>query len=183
MPGTRVGLLLAAGHGRRFGAGDKLAAADRGRPVLGWAADALRGVALDARIAVVRNPALVPMLDGFAIVAPDGEDQSASLRAGVAAARALGTGRLLIALGDMPGITADHLARVIDACTDDRPAATLHNGRPGVPACIPGALIAALAGAQGDRGAGPLLAAMNPVGLALPAGARRDIDRPGDLLP
>ena len=179
----RVGLLLAAGHGRRFGGGCKLAALDRGRPVLAWAADALRGVALDARLAVIRNPALAPMLDGFALVAPDGPDQSASLRAGVAAARRLGAARLLIALGDMPAITAAHLARLVDACTDDRPAATSHDGRPGVPACLPGGLMAALADAQGDRGAGPLLASMDPLCLALPAEALRDIDRPGDLRP
>lgn len=179
----RAGLLLAAGASRRFGPGDKLLAPLRGLPLIGHAAQALRLLTLDHRIAVIANPALAPHLAGFDIVTIAPAAQSDSLRAGLAALDA--PDRLLIALGDMPDVTPDHLVQVLGRATDDLPSASFdghHEGsHPMPPACFPRACLPALRRLRGDQGAGRLLRDLPPAQLVQAAGQLRDIDRPGDL--
>lgn len=175
----RTGLLLAAGASRRFGPADKLLAPLRGQPLIAHAAQAMRALPLDHRIAVIANPALAPCLTGFEIVTIAPAAQSDSLRAGLAMAGA--PDRLLIALGDMPDVTADHLARVLDAVTGDLPAASHDGTHPMPPACFPRACLPALQELRGDRGAGRLLRDLPPAQLIRATGQLRDIDRPGDL--
>ncbi|MGV3695286.1 MAG: NTP transferase domain-containing protein, partial [Paracoccus marcusii] len=92
---TCTGLLLAAGASRRFGPSDKLLAPVAGMPLVAHAAQAMRATPLDDRIAVIANPALAPLLDGFRIVLIAQGQQSDSLRAGLSAAG--NPDRLLIA--------------------------------------------------------------------------------------
>lgn len=178
----RTGLLLAAGASRRFGADDKLLALRDGRPLVAHAAQALRDAGLSDRVAVIANPALAPWLDGFRIVTvPPGGGQSDSLRAGLA--QAGGWDRLLIALGDMPDVTAAHLDRLMARATD-RLAACSHDGTaPLPPACFPRASLPALEALRGDRGAGALLGALPPGQHVAAPKLLRDIDRPLDLAP
>ena len=176
-----AGILLAAGHGRRFGQGNKLLADWRGMPVVVHAARALRGAAPDQLIAVVRDARVAALLPGFRIVmAAEAEAMSDSLRLGLAAAQA---DKALIVLGDMPAVPPAHLAALVRACTPARAAASgwpaPDRPRPGVPACLPRAMFAAATRIEGDQGARDLLAGAALV--ALPDGAGRDIDRPEDL--
>ncbi|MGP9805263.1 nucleotidyltransferase family protein [Paracoccus sp. NSM] len=182
--GGTTALLLAAGASRRFGAEDKLIAHHRGQPLIAHGAAALRATRLAQRIAVIANPALIPHLAGFRIVTlPPGTAplHSTSLRAGLAAAGQ--PDRLLIALGDMPGITPAHLQAIIDRTTPDRPAAST-NGRAILPpACFPRAVLPRLAALTGDRGAASLLRDLPEGQLILAPDLLADIDSPGDLAP
>lgn len=176
--GPVAGVLLAAGHSRRWGPGNKLLAAHAGQPLVCHAAATLRRAPVALRAAVLRDAAVAALLDGLAPIAPDGEDQSGSLRAAAGWAAERGAGRLLILLGDMPALSDATVAAVIAAC-DDRPAAVRHpDGRPGVPACFPAALLPRLAALRGDRGAGALLDGCRIV--HAPAAELLDVDRPGD---
>lgn len=176
-----AGILLAAGHGRRFGQGNKLLADWHGTPVVVHAAQALRGAAPDQLIAVVRDARVAALLPGFRIVmAREAESMSDSLRLGLAAAQA---DKALIVLGDMPAVPPAHLAALVRACAPDRAAASAWHApdklRPGVPACLPRAMFAAARRIRGDQGARELLA--DATLLPLPEGAGQDIDRPEDL--
>ena len=177
-------VLLAAGASRRFGAADKLLAGLRGRPLVAHAAAALRQSGLAPLIAVTTNPQVAALLPEFRIVRPDLPDpaQSDSLRAGIAAARALGAARVVVALGDMPDVPPDLLRAVAARATDTLPAAATDGARVLPPACFPAALFDALLVARGDRGARGLLAGL-PEAQRVPAapGALRDIDTPADL--
>ncbi|WCR11621.1 nucleotidyltransferase family protein [Paracoccus stylophorae] len=175
----RAGLLLAAGASRRFGADDKLLATLRGRPLIAHAADALRATPLDRRLAVIANPALTPHLDGFQVLHLQSAAQSDSLRAGL---MALGRpDRVLIVLGDMPGVGADHLRRVLAAATDDRPSASRDHGPPMPPACFPAGWLDRLTSLTGDRGAGSLIRDLPDDALIDASGRLGDIDSADDL--
>lgn len=175
----RTGLLLAAGASRRFGPEDKLLAPVAGLPLLAHAARALRQVALDHRLAVIANPALAPLLEGFRIIRIPPGQHSDSLRAGLAAAGA--PDRLLIALGDMPDVTATHLEQVMALARDGQPACS-HDGAAMLPpACFPRAWLPRLTGLSGDQGAGRLLRDLAPDRAVAAPGLLRDIDRPDQI--
>ena len=175
----RAGLLLAAGASRRFGTDDKLLACLRGRPLLSHAADALRQVPLDRHVAVISNPDLGSLLNGFEVVVIPQGGQSDSLKAGVAH---LGRpDRLLIVLGDMPDVTPLLLSQVLARATDDGPSASHDSQRPMPPACFPRSQLPSLAAMSGDRGAGRLLRQLPPERLIAAPGQLRDIDRPDQI--
>lgn len=177
----RTGLLLAAGASRRFGPQDKLSAPFRDRPLVTHAADALRNVPLDRRIAVIAKPAIAPLLDGFQIVLIPPGQQSDSLRAGLAAAGQ--PDRLLIALGDMPDVTAAHLTRILIAATDKLPACSHDGTAPLPPACFPQARLADLHDLTGDQGAARLLHDLPPAQYIDARSLLRDIDTPDQIAP
>ena len=185
-PGPAVmGLLLAAGQGTRFGPGNKLLADWKGRPVVAAAALALRRAVDGPCLAVVRDARVAALLPGFTILRMTGpaEDMAASLARGIAHAAELRAARVLVVLGDMPCVPVTHLMRLIRAATDSRPAASGHDGRPGVPACLPARLFPAALAASGDMGARRLLSAAGALTIPLAPAARHDIDRPRDLRP
>ncbi|WP_299360692.1 NTP transferase domain-containing protein [uncultured Paracoccus sp.] len=177
--GPVAGVLLAAGHSRRWGPGNKLLAEYAGRPLVCHAAATLQRAPVALRAVVLRDAAVADLLSDLIHIAPDGDDQSGSLRAAAGWAAAQGAGRLLILLGDMPALSDATVAAVIDAC-DDRPAAVRHpDGRPGVPACFPATAFPLLSTLQGDRGAGALLDECRII--QAPPAELLDVDRPGDL--
>lgn len=181
---TAAGLLLAAGESRRFGPDDKLLAPLEGRPLVAHAALMLRAAGLAPLIAVVSSDSVAAMLGGFTVIRlPEGPaEQSRSLAAGVAEAEARGVSRLLVALGDMPRVTADLVAGVIARCPAGGASAATDGSRPMPPACFDRALFADLRAATGDRGAAHILRGLAPGALvAAPAGTLTDVDTPEAL--
>ncbi|HEV2812037.1 MAG TPA: NTP transferase domain-containing protein, partial [Solirubrobacteraceae bacterium] len=75
------------------------------------------------------------------------EGQAASLRCGLAALR--GSERVVVLVGDQPGVTAAAIDRLADAPPGSRAA---YGGRPGHPAVLGRELIAAAQRLEGDRG-------------------------------
>ncbi|MEU3557873.1 nucleotidyltransferase family protein [Streptomyces fragilis] len=139
-----VGLLLAAGGGRRLGGRPKALLEDRGALLVERAAHALRAggcarvhVVLGAGAEEVRARARLP---GCVLVdSPDWQQgMGASLRAGLASLEGTGAEAALVLLVDQPGIGAPAVRRV-------REAALAEGARE-----LPGALVsAAYAGARG----------------------------------
>ena len=176
---TTAGVLLAAGQSCRFGDDDKLLATYKGRPLVSYAADAMRAANLDLRFAVVSNREVESELAGFELVAPqDGEvSLSASLRAGIRAADRAGAERVLVALGDMPGMSQDHFDQLIRRCSQETPSATRSGSGPGVPACFPRSSFSRLMGLSGDVGGRGLLRDLpNESVVQMHADALLDID-------
>ena len=155
----RCGLVLAAGRSSRFGAADKLLADLGGKPLAAHAADAMRAVALDHRLAVVADRAVGALFGGFEVLTVTASEapQSRSLALGARRAKALGADRLLVALSDMPLVDAGLLASVLARCTDARPSAATDGARISPPACFPADRLDPLARLEGDRGAAALL--------------------------
>ena len=154
-------LMLAAGQSRRFGAADKLTALLHGQPVIGHILAAQAGLTAK-RVAVVGpDSAAAGLLSaaGFRLVvnpAPD-SGQGASLALGAAA---VGCGRVLVMLGDMPFVTHDLLSRL---ATCERRAVADDGQRRSPPALFLAADRPALLAAKGERGARELLAEADPV--------------------
>ena len=179
-----VGVLLAAGVSSRFGSADKLLAPYLGRPLIVHAADAMRAAGLDRLLAVVSSRDVAAALDGFECVWPEAgqASMSASIRAGIRRAEDTGAQCALIALGDMPGITSDHLSMLVEACTAEMPAATTDGERSMAPACFPRRLFPLLASLDGDAGARTLLRDLPAERLvAASAAALIDMDAPEDF--
>ena len=83
---------------------------------------------------------------------------SSSIRAGLAALPA-GCEAVLVLLGDQIAVTAEDLRRLIDAwkTNKDAIAASVYDGRTGVPAIFPHAYFSELAELRGDTGARAIL--------------------------
>ncbi|MFI0976827.1 NTP transferase domain-containing protein [Streptomyces sp. NPDC021093] len=155
-----VGLLLAAGGGRRLGGRPKALLEHRGRPLVEHAVRVLREggcaqvyVVLGAAAEQVRARA---RLDGCVTVDnPDWSDgMGTSLRAGLNSLESEGTWTTaLVSLVDQPGIGPEAVARVLGA---DRTglAAAAYDGRRGHPVLFAADRWAEIArAAVGDRGA------------------------------
>ncbi|MFF0434288.1 NTP transferase domain-containing protein [Streptomyces sp. NPDC004327] len=164
-----VGLLLAAGGGRRLGGRPKALLAYRGRPLVEHAVRVLREggceavhVVLGAAAERVRREARLP---GCVLVDnPEwAEGMGSSLRAGLAslAAGPGGAEAVLVSLVDQPGIGAAAVARVRGAYrTRESLAAASYGGRRGHPVLFGAAHRAGIAAAAvGDRGARDYLTA------------------------
>lgn len=155
----RAGMVLAAGRSRRFGAQNKLLARFRGIPLAAHSARAMRLAALDRRLAVVADPAVAELFDGFDLIWLEGSEseQSDSLRAGAARAREIGADRLLVALADMPLVPGRLMDGVLDRASDTTPSAASDGTCCAPPACFPRCLFPELENLRGDHGAGELL--------------------------
>jgi CTP:molybdopterin cytidylyltransferase MocA len=172
-----VGLVLAAGEGRRFGGPKQLARVD-GRPLV---EHALAAVAALDRVVVVLGahadeiragaelgPAEVVVCDDWA------EGMGASLRAGLAAAG--DAGEVVVVLADQPFITPAAVERVRTAAGDA--ARATYGGAPGHPVVLRRALLARAGGLRGDAGfRGVAMTEVECGDLADP----RDIDTQADL--
>ena len=183
-----VGLLLAAGHGRRFG-GDKLLQplAD-GTPVAVAAARALKAACADS-IAVLRpeQDALAALLEaeGLRVVrcAAARSGMGYSLAAGVAASRdARGW---LVALADMPCIRVATLQAVAELIGGGAAlAAPSYAGRRGHPVGFAARWRGALLALEGDEGARAILQQSRFLLHVLETddpGVLQDVDSPADL--
>ncbi len=185
-------LLLAAGASSRMGGADKLLqpvagqallarmlarAEATGRPVL----VALPGPG-HARAAILGDSGACPVW-----VANAAEGMAASIRAGIAALPEGCTG-VMILPADMPELTAEDLAIMLDAFDTAPPPrpilrATDARGVPGHPVVFPPDLFAALRDLRGDAGARGVIAAHRARLRLLPLPGRHattDLDTPED---
>ncbi len=181
-----VGVLLAAGAGRRFGGGKLLARLADGTP-LALAASRALSAGVDRALAVVApgDGALAALLEaaGLAVVInPDpARGMGSSLAAGVAAAP--GAAGWVIALGDMPWVPAQVVAQVTEALRAGALiAAPECDGCRGHPVGFAATLGPELLRISGDRGGRELA---ERYGLQVvptrDRGVLRDVDRPEDL--
>jgi CTP:molybdopterin cytidylyltransferase MocA len=186
-----VGVLLAAGAGRRFGGAKQLAPLD-GRPLLQHAIDTACGCAGLDRVVVVLGAeadavaAAVDARRAELIRTGDWEEGlAASLRAGIAAA---GDAEwIVITLGDEPALPPAALDAVVSAArtapAEAEAVRARWAGRPGHPVALRGRLAArADSELRGDVGARALLEAANVLDVdCTPFGAPHDVDTPADL--
>ncbi|MFE5086148.1 nucleotidyltransferase family protein [Streptomyces mirabilis] len=156
-----VGLLLAAGGGRRLGGRPKALLEHRGRPLVEYAVGVLRAagctrvhVVLGARADAVRERA---RLDGCVLVDnPEWEHgMGSSLRAGLGSLAGTGARAALVSLVDQPGIGPRAVARVLAGYQDDTSlVSAAYGGVRGHPVLFGAAHWAGVAAsATGDRGA------------------------------
>ncbi|MFF5364395.1 NTP transferase domain-containing protein [Streptomyces scabiei] len=181
-----VGLLLAAGGGRRLGGRPKALLTHRGRPLVEHAAGVLRAggctrihVVLGAEAATVRARAELP---GCVLVDnPEwAEGMGSSLRAGLASLAGTDAGAALVSLVDQPGIGPEAVARVLAAYgSRDSLAAAAYDGVRGHPVLFGAAHWTGVAeSATGDRGA---RAYLRDHGGALTLVECGDVARPYDI--
>ncbi|MEO1222198.1 MAG: nucleotidyltransferase family protein [Pseudomonadota bacterium] len=180
---TTVGVLLAAGQSRRFGAEDKLLTEFNGRPLVTHAGRTLAKAGCDYALAVTSNPAVTHALPGLrAVEISPGQPQSTSLRAGVEAAIDLGAGRLLVVLGDMPLVTTQTLNDVLARAAEHGLSATTDGSRRMPPISFERTRFPELLRLSGDRGARHILHQIPQHACVLVSKEElRDIDTPEDV--
>ena len=184
-----VGILLAAGAGRRFGGGKLLHRLPDGVPV-GVAAAASLLPACVRLLAVVRpgDDELAALLsaEGCEIVICREADggMGHSLAAGVRAS--VDAAAWLVALADMPFIAAaSHKAVSSRLRAGASLVASRYQGQRGHPVGFSSAWLAQLAALEGDQGARSILSQHGDLVTLCDVddpGVIRDIDRPGDLI-
>lgn len=185
-----VGILLAAGQGRRFGADKLLHPLPDGTPLALAAARALKA-ACPRAVAVLRpdQTSLSALLTdaGLAIViCPEaGAGMGHSLAAGVAATQ--DADAWLVALADMPFVRSTTHARIVAALADGASlAAPTFNGQRGHPVGFTAEWRDALLALSGDVGARAILSRhANRLSLidGDDPGVLCDVDTPADLAP
>lgn len=183
-----VGIVLAAGGGRRFG-GPKALAAYEGRLLVERAVDTLRVSGCDPVLVVLgaaadRVRAEADLGDAIPVDNPDwASGMGSSLRAGLAAAARTDAEAAAIVLVDMPGITAAAVARVAAGAGPATLAMGGYAGRRGHPVVAGRDHWTGIAArAEGDVGARPYLKA-HPVTVVPVDDVARDFDLdvpPGD---
>ena len=144
--------VLAGGKASRFG-GVKLDADLGGKPLGKWICDTADGAAWKHRFIVTScsAPDFVSALAGWQRVENADADQGIGTSIAAAAKAARGCERLLIALADMPLVSAAHL-RAISTRTG-LTFTQYPNGRIGVPAAFPERCFAPLERLSGEQGA------------------------------
>ena len=113
-------VLLAAGRGTRFGdIGCKLDEPFLNHPLGLHVAVALEDMPFRERIVVTGTAKLDYAAHGFRVLVNDDPAQgmASSIRIGTECARARGAEAVLVALADMPRVTAAHIHRLFDAST------------------------------------------------------------------
>jgi molybdenum cofactor cytidylyltransferase len=175
-------VLLAAGRSRRFGRTDKLAERFLDQPLAYHVVTALEAMPFHCRIAVVCRTSLDFAARGYTMVEnPSAEDgQAGSVRLGVQAAMDQGASAALIALADMPRVTAAHIYRLLDAAEGPDAVVASSNGvHPTPPALFGANLFPELLRSSGDEGARALLRGGRHV--LTRADELIDVDTPEDL--
>jgi molybdenum cofactor cytidylyltransferase len=196
---TFAGLILAAGSGTRFGGG-KMRARLEGRPLVAHVIATARAVGLGRLVLVlgadataVRADLLTADPDALAgvlvAINPAAERGLAtSLRLGLALTTAdPPPDGVIILLGDQPRVRSDVIAAVMAAASAAPPdaravAPTYHDDAAPNPVLLLPQAWPLVAGLEGDRGIGPLLALRPDLVVRVPAaGSNPDVDTPKDL--
>lgn len=155
---TIAAVLLAAGRSTRFGTADKLAASLGDRPLARHAADMLATLPLAARFVVCgAEPPAWPGFEAIVNARPEA-GLAHSIAIGIAAARRSGVAAVMVALADMPFVTARHMTRLLDRHDGPRTLVASSDGVHRMPPALFGAgWFDALERLSGDRGARSLL--------------------------
>jgi molybdenum cofactor cytidylyltransferase len=161
-PETTALILLAAGKSARFGLSDKLTEMFLGQPLGMHVVTALEAVPFAKRVAVRDGVKLDYAARGYHEVhnsRPE-EGLSLSVRMGVEAARGPGIEAVLIALADMPRVTAAQIYRLFDAAHGpDTIVASSDGVNPKPPVLFGANRFDALERLDGDTGARDLVLA------------------------
>jgi molybdenum cofactor cytidylyltransferase len=177
-----VFVLLAAGASTRFGKANKLEAALLGQPVGFHLVTALAAVPFRDRLVVRGGCRLDFMARGFTEIPNEQPNlgMSESVKLGVRHARDMDAAAVLIALADMPRVTAAHVHRLLDAAgAPDAIIASSDGIKPKPPALFGRDRFDSLLNLHGDAGARDLLRAGRHVVTSL--AELIDIDTPEDL--
>lgn len=189
-----VAVILAAGASARFGS-PKLLAPFEGRPLLQHALDAVAAAGLGDAVVVLGEDAgaieaAIAWRDERRVVNPRPMDGlSSSLRVGLDAAVEIpGASAVLVVLGDQPLLGPEVIRAVLEAA-DAPGAADAPFVRPRYagdaapnPVLVRRSAWALVAGLEGDRGVGPLLATRPELVVEVEVpGANPDVDTPADL--
>lgn len=175
-------ILLAAGKSARFGDTDKLEQDYLGAPLAFHVVTALEAVPFARRIAVVSDTKLDFATRGYDVIANDAPERgvSSSIRLGVAAARERDPRAVLIAMADMPRVTASHIYRLLDyADADDTILASSDGKQPRPPALFGRNRFDWLMNLSGDSGAREMIMKAHHM-IAVP-NELMDVDTPEDL--
>lgn len=181
-----VAIVLAAGRSSCMGGPNKLMALFGDRPLIHRMVERAMKSHASATVVVTghqaeRIEAALGGLDVKIVHNPDfANGLASSLKAGIAALPADIAGALIV-LGDMPGVAAEDLDRMIDAfrAAGGRPVVrATHDGRRGNPVLLPRSLFPAVAGLQGDTGARHIVEAegADAIDVEIGAGAAIDVD-------
>ncbi|KQN91116.1 MobA [Sphingomonas sp. Leaf231] len=178
-------ILLAAGRSERFGdVASKLDQPFLSRPLGLHVAVALEDMPFRERIVVVDGCTIDYAAHNFTVVhndAPD-RDMASSVRMGVDCARAHDARAVVIALGDMPRVTAAHIYRLFDAAKDldDQAVVASSDGTtPRPPVLIGRGRFDEILAITGDQGARDMIQAGRHV--VANAAELIDVDTPADL--
>ena len=161
-PETTALILLAAGKSERFGLSDKLTEMFLGQPLGMHVVTALEAVPFAKRVAVRDGVKLDYAARGYHEVhnsRPE-EGLSLSVKMGVEAARGQGIEAVLIALADMPRVTAAQIYRLFDAENGPETIVASSDGvNPKPPVLFGAARFDALEKLEGENGARELILA------------------------
>lgn len=155
-------VLLAAGKSERFGLSDKLTEMFLGQPLGMHVVTALEAVPFARRIVVQDGVKLDYAARGYEVAHNQRPEDglSLSVRLGVQAARSDGVEAILIALADMPRVTATHVHRLFDAQHGpDTVVASSDGVRPKPPVLFGRGRFDALEALEGDNGARDMILA------------------------
>ncbi len=183
-----IGLILAAGRGRRFGSTKQLAKFD-GEALVSRAVRAAERICGSRTLLVTGNDwknvaAACEPLRGFMVHNPRfAEGMASSLAEGIRGVSGLADGVLLM-LADQPLVSAEHLRSLADAWSSSPESicASSYANTKGPPVIFPARFFDNLAELQGDRGAKSIIDSNSADVMTIPfEDAAIDIDIPGDL--
>ena len=176
-------VLLAAGKSERFGdVGSKLDETFLSRPLGLHVAVALEDMPFAERIVVVDGCGIDYAAHGFRVLHNDdpARDMASSVRLGIESAKARDAPAVLLALADMPRVTASHIYHLLDAANgDDAVVASSDGVQPRPPALFGRGQFDFLMNLEGDTGARELVRAGKHV--VTTAAELIDIDTPEEL--
>ncbi|MET4897567.1 nucleotidyltransferase family protein [Sphingomonadaceae bacterium jetA1] len=175
-------ILLAAGQSSRFGMQNKLEAEFLGKPVGFHVTTALESIPFADRIVVTDGCQLDFASRGYTVLhnTDIGQGLSHSVHLGVREAMKARPQAVLVAMADMPRVTAAHIYRLFDAYEDEKSVVVSSNGEhPTPPGVFGSARFDDLLALAGDGAARDMVAGGRHV-VTAPA-ELIDIDTPEDL--
>lgn len=184
-------VLLAAGRSSRMGGPNKLLASFDGKPLIRRAAESVLASKASRAIVVTghQRERVEEALAGLDLIFADNPDfasgLASSLKAGIGKVPADAAGAMIV-LGDMPGVSAADLDRLIEAFRQGEAksvARATHDGHRGNPVILPRSLFDAVAHLEGDTGARHLVEAegLDVIDVEIGEAAAVDVDTPDAL--